>query len=158
MCNVYPRAGPNKEKIRKYRCDYLASSLIFLMRRCCCFRGLQLPRSLRCAGPMRRNTCLAISSASWSIGRLINRIRSECSPLKASKKFLRFWRGMRIRPSSCRWSSKLLMTSHGGSDFASLKTSRKLLPTSERKSPIWVSSRPMEICWRILRLMSRYRL
>lgn len=38
MCNVYPRAGPNKEKIRQYGTLYAANFQIYPMRKCCSYR------------------------------------------------------------------------------------------------------------------------
>lgn len=78
MCNVYPRAGPNKEKIRKYHLTYSASFQTYPMRKCFYCKEWQPPKYLKCAGLIKKSMCSPISLVSSSTALQTSKIKSGC--------------------------------------------------------------------------------
>lgn len=127
------------------------------MSKCSCFKESPLPRSLKCVKCMKSSLCFLHSLRFWNTGPLTNRIRSESWRLSLSKKLEKYWPKTKTKPTSCHWSSKLQRTSLGESESVYQGISPSSPPTLVRRLQIWVWSRHLETCWRILKLMSRFK-
>ena len=87
----------------------------------------------------------------------MSRIRLESWQLSLSKKLEKYWPKTRTRLISCPWSSKLQRINLGESEFVCQEISLSSPPTSVKKLQIWVWSRLSETCWRIHKLMSKFK-
>ena len=113
MCNVYHKAGPNKDKIRQYLMIDSENSWKFLIRRCSSFKESPPPKFLTSAKSTKSNSSSQTSSLSSSTAPLMNKIKLESSPLSPSNKFQKYSPKTKIKHTSCLLSSRLPKISLG---------------------------------------------